>query len=97
MSQLPLGWKGTFIFNGLIHKGEWFRGAIGGFFQLDIPYTIGSSRFIDVDFLEQFIYIRLVDPEPVEGISAEVSIVRCVFRVEHAREEVIEHFSTVQF
>ena len=71
MAQLPLGWKTTFILNGLEHKGEWLRDAVGGFFQHDVPYTIGSSRFPDVDFLEQFIYIQLVDPEPVEGISAK--------------------------
>ena len=43
MAQLPLAWKTTFIYNGLIHKSEWFRDAIGGFFQHDVPYTIGKS------------------------------------------------------
>ena len=97
MAQFPLGWKTTFIYNGLIHKGEMFRDATGGIFQHDVRYTIGSSRFPDVDFLEQFIYIRMVDSEPVEGIAAEVSIVCCVCCVENASEEVIKHCSTVQF
>ena len=97
MAQLPLGWKTNFIYNGLIHKGEWFRDTIGGIFQHDFPYSIGSSRFPDVDFLEQFKYIRLVNPEPVEDISAEVSILCCVCSVERASEEVNKHFSTVQF
>ena len=96
MAQLPLGWKTTFIYNGSIHKSEWLRDAIGGFFQHDVPYTIGSSRFPDVDFLEQFIYIRLVVPEPVAGILDEVSIVCCVCSVENASKEVSKHFSTVQ-
>ena len=97
MAQIPMGWKTIFIYNVLIHKGELFRDAIGGFFQHDVPYTIGSSRFSDVDFLEQLIYIPLVDPEQVEGISAEVSIVCFVCSVENASEEIIKHFSTVQF
>ena len=34
MAQLPLCWKTTFIYNGLIHKSELFRDAIGSFFSI---------------------------------------------------------------